>query len=214
MPNLSFHVESAEAQPFTVTPLLAFKLRITNVPADEVIHSVMLQCQVRLEPHKRRYEAVEQESLHDLFGEPSRWSQTVRSMLWTHTSVVVPPFSGSVVVDLPLPCTFDFNVAVTKYFHALKDGDVPLLLLFSGTVFYQDGDGSLQVTQLSWASEVAFRLPVAVWCQMMDLYYPNSAWLCLRRDVFERLYQYKVCHGLPTWEQAMEQLLAAAKDEP
>jgi Family of unknown function (DUF6084) len=45
---------------------------------------------------------------------------------------------------------------------------------------------------------------------MMDIYYPNSAWLRLRRDAFERLYQYKRRRGIPTWEQALESLL---KDE-
>ena len=45
---------------------------------------------------------------------------------------------------------------------------------------------------ISWDKEAKFRLPLKVWKEMMDLYYPNSAWLCLRRDVFERLQQYKV----------------------
>jgi divalent metal cation (Fe/Co/Zn/Cd) transporter len=42
---------------------------------------------------------------------------------------------------------------------------------------------------------------------MMDFYYPNIAWLCLHREVFERLAQYKMDHGIPTWEQALERLL-------
>jgi hypothetical protein len=47
---------------------------------------------------------------------------------------------------------------------------------------------------------------------MMDEYYPNSAWLSLRRDAFERLYEFKVRNGLPTWEQALERLLAAQQE--
>ena len=42
---------------------------------------------------------------------------------------------------------------------------------------------------------------------MMDEHYPNTAWLCLRRDVFERLHQYKTDRGIPTWEQALESML-------
>ena len=42
---------------------------------------------------------------------------------------------------------------------------------------------------------------------MMESYYPNSVWLNLHRDVFERLYRYKMQHGIPTWEQALEQVL-------
>ena len=60
----------------------------------------------------------------------------------------------------------------------------------------------LQVAPISWDKEARFNLPVKVWHDMMDSYYPNTAWIHLRRDVFERLYDYKVRHGIPTWEQA------------
>ena len=48
---------------------------------------------------------------------------------------------------------------------------------------------------------------------MMERYYPNTAWLCLRQDVFDRLYRYKSRRGLPTWEQALEGLLPPAEKE-
>ena len=133
-------------------------------------------------------------------------------MLWTHTNIVVPSFIGSTEVDLPAPCTFDFNVASAKYFHALENGVVPLLLLFSGTVFYADGDAPLQVDQIPWSKEAAFELPVGVWKQMMDEYYPNTAWLCLSREVFDRLHQYKMDRGLPTWEQTRGEHAAVNMD--
>ncbi len=135
-------------------------------------------------------------------------------MLWTHASVTVPPFTSSLLLDLPVPCTFDFNVAATKYFAGLADGEVPLLLLFSGTVFYMDEDGALQVAQISWEKEVHFRLPVSVWREMMDHYYPNGAWLCLPKDIFDQLYCYKVSRGFPTWEQTLKSLLPEASDVP
>ena len=47
---------------------------------------------------------------------------------------------------------------------------------------------------------------------MMDIYYPNSAWLCLRRDVFEQLYQYKVDNGILTWEQVLEKMLSVEEE--
>jgi len=213
MPDLSFQVEKAEPVSFAASPLLNFSLRITdkepgeNVDAPRTIHSIALRCQIRIEPTKRKYEPREQEHLADLFGEPSRWGQTLRSMLWAHTSLVVPPFAGSTLVELPVPCTFDFNVAATKYFYALGDGEVPLLLLFSGTIFFAGDDGALQVAQIPWEKEASFRLPVPVWKRMMDHYYPNTAWLCLRQDLFDRLNQYKSKRSLPTWEAALEELL-------
>ena len=103
-----------------------------------------------------------------------RWGQTLRNLLWTHASVNVPPFEDATVVDLPVPCTFDFNVAATKYFHGLGDGEVPLCLMFSGTVFYSQDGGSMQVAPISWDKEARFRLPVKVWRDMMDTYYPEQ----------------------------------------
>ena len=130
-------------------------------------------------------------------------------MLWTHTSAMVPPFQGETIIDLPVPCTFDFNIAATKYFAGLEDGAVPLNLMFSGTVFFESDDTGLQVEQISWDKEAQFKLPMSVWREMMDHYYPNSAWLCLRRDVFERLSRYKMDHAIPTWEQTLENLIPA-----
>ena len=218
MPKLDFRVVGAESLPFTAAPLLIFKLRITHAAEDRTtiasIHSIALRCQIRIEPARRRYSVQEQERLLDLFGEPARWGQTLRSTLWTHTNVTVPPFTDHIVADLPVPCTFDFNVAAAKYFYALEDGLVPLCLLFSGTVFYAAEDGALQVAQIPWDKEATFELPVRVWKEMMDHYYPNSVWLCLRKDVFDRLYQYKSRHSLPTWEQALESLLPATDSPP
>ncbi len=207
MPDLNFQVYEAEVQPYAASPLLIFKLGIANTEIDEPIHTVALRCQIQIEALRRQYSGPEQERMLDLFGEPERWSQTLRTMLWTHTSVVVTPFTGSTMVDLPAPCTFDFNVAATKYFAGLEDGEVPLCLQFSGTVFYEAENGALQIAQIPWSKETKYRLPVKVWREMMDIYYPNSAWLCLRRDIFDRLHRYKMRRGLPTWEHTLEKLL-------
>lgn len=207
MPDLNFEVVGAEAVPFSATPLLGFKLRITNADARQPIQSVALRCQIQIEATHRKYGAPEQERLLDLFGQPERWSRTLRAMLWTHAGVTVPPFQGSVVVDLPVPCTFDFNVAATKYFAALDGGEVPLNLMFSGTTFYESDEAGLQIEQIPWDREAKYRLPVSVWKEMMDIYYPNSAWLCLRRDTFNKLTQYKMGHGMTSWEEAIESLM-------
>jgi hypothetical protein len=130
-----------------------------------------------------------------------------------NTTVAVPGFTDNLLVNLELPCTFDFNVATTKYFHALNAGEIPVCVMFSGTVFYRGADDALQVAQVPWDREANFRLPVSVWKEMMDQYFPDTAWLCLRRDAFEQLYQYKMRHGLPTWEQAISRALAAVKPE-
>lgn len=213
MPDLHFQIEGAEAVSHSAAPLLALKLRITNAPADQAIHTLSLRCQVQIEPTRRQYANTEQEKLRDLFGEPERWSRTVRSMLWMNTSIAIPGFTGTTVIDLQLPCTFDFTVASTKYFHALEAADIPLCVMFSGTVFYRGEDDALQVAQIPWDRETNYRMPVEVWRQAIDQHYPNSAWLRLERDTFNRLYEYKVRNGIPTWEQVVDKLVASQQTD-
>ena len=213
MPDLGITVEKAEVVPFAASPTLALKLRVVNANQAETIHTVVLRCQIQIEVTRRRYTAQDQERLRDLFGEPERWGQTLRNLLWTNTSAVIPQFTGVASVDLHVPCTFDFSLATTKYFNGLADGDIPILIMFSGTVFYAGSDGSLLAAPISWDKEAKFRLPLKVWKDMMDAYYPNSAWLCLRRDVFEDLHRFKVERGIPTWEQTFEIMLASLKEE-
>jgi hypothetical protein len=207
MPDLSFTVERAAPESYAASPLLNFTLSINDSEV-QPIHAIALRCQIRIEPVRRSYEPVEKAHLKDLFGEPSHWGQTMRTMLWAHTSVVVPPFTGTTSVELPVPCTYDFNVAAAKYFYGLDDGEVPLCFLFSGTVFYAAENEQLQVCQIPWEKEAVFRLPISVWKAMMEIFYPNTAWLALRKDAFDDLYDFKIRHALPTWEAVVKKLLA------
>lgn len=209
MPELRIQVADAKMIPYAAAPTIAFQLQIENAEPDETIHAMVLRCQIQIEVTRRTYTPAEQARLRDLFGTPDRWGQTLRNFLWTHTSVVVPAFHGPATrVEMPVPCTFDFNVASTKYFDGLENGAIPLILLFSGTVFYEGSDAPLQVVPISWDLDARCSLPLDVWRDMMSHYYPNSAWLNLHKDVFSALYRYKVQNGVPTWEQALEQLLA------
>jgi hypothetical protein len=212
MPDLTITLEGAEAVPFAAAPTLAFKLRVTNADPAEVIHTVVLRCQIQIEVTRRRYTALEQMRLRDLFGEPERWGQTLRNLLWTNTSTVIPPFTGTADIDLQVPCTFDFSVATTKYFDGLAAGDIPISVMFSGSVFHADSNGDLQVAPISWDKQARFRLPLQTWKDMMNVWYPNSAWLCLRTDVFQDLHRFKVERGIPTWEQTFETLLASVQE--
>ncbi len=196
MPDLNFEVVDAEAPAFAAVPTLIFKLRIENAIRQENIHSVVLRCQIQINVTRRRYSG-----------------DTLRPFLWTHANTTVPQFSESITVDLPVPCTYDFEVAGTKYFDALGDGEIPLTFLFSGTIFYEGETGNLQVGQISWSKEATYRLPVALWREMIERYFPNSAWIRMRKDVFDRLYQYKATHSLPTWEEVFVQLLQASGEE-
>lgn len=206
MPDLRFEVESASPAVNAITPQLLFKVGITNSEPG-AIHSIALRAQVQIEPARRRYSAAEQAHLKELFGEPERWSTSLHPLLWANVNVNVREFSGSTFIDVPVPCTFDFNVAITKYIYGLELGDLPTTLLFSGTVFYAGRNG-LQIAQIPWDRDASYRLPIQVWKEMMDLYYPNTAWICVRRELFERLNEFRERSGLQTWEQALERLLS------
>lgn len=208
MPDLNFKVTGIEPAQRGLTPLLHFILEITNTPETETIQSVMLQTQIQIQAPQRIYDAEEKKKLKELFGVPEDWGQTLRTRLWTHANTIVPQFHGHTRTILAVPCTFDFNVAATKYFYALQDGEVPLLFLFSGTVFYAAPDGRLQIQKVSWEKECTWRMPIARWQELMEHHYPDSAWIAMRRDVFDQLYEFKRREGLSSWDEVLERLLA------
>jgi hypothetical protein len=188
-------------------------MRIANAIEEEQIQNINLKCQIMLTVTRRRYNGEEKAKLQELFGEPERWGSTLRTFLWTHVTTVVPRFSGSTIVDLPVPCSYDFEVVSTKYFNALEEGEIPLTFLFSGTIFYQGEAGNLQIGQISWSKEASYRLPVALWKEAIEASFPNSAWIRMQKDVFDQLYQYKITHGLITWENVLTRLLRASGEE-
>jgi hypothetical protein len=213
MPDLDFEVESADVLPYAALPTILFRLGIQNAVEGEDIDSISLRTQIRIAATQRRYEPEEQVKLRELFGEPHQWKDTLRSLLWTNTNTIVTRFSGGRVFEMPVTCTYDFDVIGTKYFAALEDGEIPLEFLFSGSVFYRKEGGPLQVAQISWEKEAKFRLPVRLWREMMDHYFPNNAWLRLHKDTFDRLYEYRSRNALLTWDRTLESLLDAAEKE-
>ncbi|GHE26769.1 hypothetical protein GCM10017673_31000 [Streptosporangium violaceochromogenes] len=208
MNELTFDCLGVRAQAHAASPTLLFRLRITE-PSPRGVHTVALRCQIRVEPHQRRYGPAEAELLGDLFGAPARWGETLKPLLFANLSVVVPAFTGVTEIDLPVPCSYDLEVASGKYLAALDDGEVPMLLLFSGTVFARSGEG-FTVGQIPWRCETRHRLPVAVWRELMDLYFPQSGWLRLRRDVLRSLHRFKSERALATWDETLEALLKEA----
>jgi hypothetical protein len=213
VPDLDFTVQSAEVLPYAAVPTILFRLGIQNAVDGEVVDSISLRTQIRIAATQRRYDPPEQDRLRELFGEPHQWKDTLRSFLWTNTNTIVPGFAGGSVFEMPIACTYDFDVVGTKYFDALEDGEIPLEFLFSGTVFYRGAAGALQAVQIPWEKEAKFRLPVLVWREMIDHYFPNTAWLRIRKDTFDRLYDYRARNALLTWERTLESLLKASEEE-
>ncbi|MDQ3693543.1 MAG: DUF6084 family protein [Chloroflexota bacterium] len=210
MSELTFTCVNAEALRYAAVPTLQLKLRIAE-ETGAIIQGIALRCQLRIEAQRRRYSAAEAERLGELFGEPARWGDTLKPLHFSNVSLMVPAFTGTTEVDLPVPCTYDFEVAATKYLHALDDGEIPLLLLFSGTVFSQR-DSGFSVAQVPWSKEAKYPLPARLWREVMDLYFPNSGWIRIRRDTLDALQQFKVRRAMTTWDDALESLLATAEN--
>ena len=197
------------AEPYAVAPQLTCRLRIEETTGRR-IHAIALRCQVRIEPQRRRYDSDEEELLRGLFGERARWGDTLKSFQWMQADATVQGFTGSTETDLALPCTYDLEVIGTRYLHALDAGDVPLNLLFSGTVFVRGGAG-FEVEQVPWACEARYALPVSVWRDMVAAFFPNSGYLRVSAEVLREVAAFRAQHDLISWDETLQHLLDAAK---
>jgi hypothetical protein len=213
MVDLDFQVENVEIEVYSAAPLLLFCLRVTNCAPTVAVQNVLLNCQIRIEPVRRQYSDSEQERLSELFGESSRWAQTLRGLLWTNANVAIPAFDREAHIRLPVHCTHDLNIASAKYFNGLLDGEAPLTLLFSGSVFYRENEGQLQVAQIPWSKEIAYRLPLSIWRTLMETHYVDQNWLMLGRETFDRLHRFKRELRHLTFDDTLKYLLdIRAKD--
>ena len=206
MPELEFQISGVRAAAKGLTPMLQFAVSIKNSSVESV-RSILLHAQIQIQSPRRTYNPREKANLIELFGTPEIWGRTLRSCLWTYADTTVGGFDREIEAILSVPCSYDLKFAATKYFYGLEDGDIPLLFLFSGTIFYSGENGCMQTQPISWNKEAAFQMPLSTWKNLMEEHFPNSAWLYLRRDIFDRLYAYKRANGDATWEQTVERLL-------
>ncbi len=204
-PELDLAVEEVTAVEHAVVPTLCVRLHVDARGRE--VRSLALNVQLRLDATRRSYEPGDEERLLELFGPRARWGQTLRNLLWTQTTITVPRFVGETQVELLVPATYDFEVVAAKYLNALAGGDVPLELLFSGTLFFLGADGRLQAAPISWELEARAALPVSVWREAVENAFPGSAWLRLSRDSFDRLWSYRAARAFPSWEATLDELL-------
>jgi hypothetical protein len=211
MTRLAFRVAEIRPQSYAAVPTLLLALDVEESSGTPV-HSLALRVQVRIEPQRREYTAREREKLRELFGEPARWGDTLKTFVWSHLSAVWPGFTGHARFDLPMPVTYDFEVAAAKYLHALEHGGVPLRLLFSGTLF-ESGPNGIQVGFVPWHLEATCELPVEVWRKLMDEYFPNGGWLRLHRETLDALSSFKAERALSSFDDVIAELVRSARHE-
>lgn len=204
MIDLSFACTGVESVPRAAGPTLAFHLRI-NAREDVAVHAIALRCQLRIEPSRRTYRDTEAEALADLFGDRSRWGSSLLPIQFAHAALIVPAFTGEIEVELHVPCSYDLDLAATRYFEAVEEGRIPMRLLFSGTAFA--GPGGFQVEPVPWDREAAADVPASVWRQMIEDHFPGCGWLRLPRATMAALLAYRSSRALPSWEATIEGLL-------
>ena len=206
IPELAFSVVDASPVDHAAAPALRFGVRVEARGGEEV-RSILLHTQVQIAARRRRYDADSEERLFELFGEPARWGTTLRTLAWTQQTQVVPPFTGDATVDVQVPCTYDFDVTATRYLASLDGGEVPLELLFSGTLFYAASDGRLQTARIAWDREAEYRMPVSVWRETMERHFGGTGWIRLRSETLERLHAYRSSNALKSFDEALDALL-------
>lgn len=208
MADLAFGCTGARPERYAAVPTVAFGLNIKESTGARV-HAIALRCQIRIQPQQRRHTEAEAERLRDLFGDTSRWADTVKPIQLAQVSTLVPAFSAMTEIDLQVPCTYDLEVASARYLQALDDGTIPLLLLFSGTVFIEAESG-FTVELVPWSAEASYRMPASVVRELADLYFPGSAWLRCERQTLDLLTAFKSQRALPTWDATLRTLLESA----
>jgi hypothetical protein len=208
MAELAFDCTGARPERYALTPSMSLTLRIGETSGQQ-IDAIALRCQIRIEPARRQYSSAEAERLNDLFGERRRWADTLKPLQFTTVSTMVPGFKGSTETEVAIPFSYDLEIGSARYFASLESGEIPLLLLFSGTVFAVE-DGRMRVQQVPWSKEASYQLPVSVWRDAIDAHFPNSAWIRMSRQTLDELQGFKSRRALPTWDATLTALLAEA----
>jgi len=163
-----------------------------------------------IEPARREYDDQTRERLSGLFGAPERWAVTTHSLVWAQLDVVVPAFTGSTVVAVPVPCSYDLEVVSAKYLSALGGGEVPMALHFNGIVYYPDRRGGLQMVLVPWSTSIDFRMPIAIWRETIEAHYPNTGWVAVHAETMTALERARVARAAPTFDECLRLLLAEA----
>ncbi len=212
LPDPEFAVLGAHPVRYAAAPMLALDLQVSE-PSGRRIYMIALRIQLMIEPARRRYDDETRERLLELFGTPDRWAVTTRSLVFAQLDVVVPAFTGTTTISVPIACNYDMELAAAKYLRSLPDGEAPLALHFNGMIYYPGEDGALQMVLVPWTKSIDFRMPISVWKETIEHYYPNTGWLALRTQTLEALQREKLRRGLATLEACVEELLGEARGD-
>ncbi len=211
MTTLAFDTVDALVERYAAAPSIRLRIRVRS-DGEDAIDAVALRVRVQIEPFGRGYRNGEEHRLTEVFGERSRWAQAVRPLQWAENSVMVGGFTRETTFDVTLPCSYDLNVASGKFLSALEEGDIPLRLFFSGTIF-RGSERGFTVEMLPWSSECTARLSLQLWQEAMDTAFAGDAWIRVDRSTFNELRRYRAANSFYTWEDTFAHLLTRQAGE-
>jgi hypothetical protein len=209
-PRLQFAVRDVDAATDSATPALRMTLGITVDP-EVAILGLALNVDVRIAAERRRYGDAERARLRELFGRGGDWDRSIGPISWTRGTINVPAFERTVDANVLLPCGFEFDLVAVKYATALEDGVIPVDVLVTGTMFYRGGDRML-AGKLPWDTEISYRVDLAAWRRAVAAVFADTAWLRVDNALLVRLQGFRARHGLTTWDQTIEALLAGREE--
>jgi hypothetical protein len=201
-----FSVLDVEPLAHAAAPTVRFHLHVDD-PLGREVHVIALSTQIQIDPARRAYDAETREKLVELFGAPERWGATTQVFRWAHVDVLVKGFTGATSFALDVPCTYDLEVAASKYFYSLPGGEVPLTFLFNGMVLYSGEHDRLQVAQVPWSCTARWRMPVDAWKRVMAAHYPGGGWVRLQTGTLDALAARKAARGHHTFDATVAELL-------
>ena len=202
MTQLQFAITGAAPKPRAASPAISFGLSIAS---NERIEALVLRAEVRIEPQWREYTGREKPLLNDLFGTPERWGQTLRTFSWADVPVMVTAFDEQTQATIDVPCTYDFDVAATRFLHAVNEGEIPLRFFFSGAIFTYGGNG-LSTERVAWSSEASYRMPEQVWRDALHAVYGDDALIRVSAQTLERLHALRSLSGAVSWDDLFARL--------
>jgi hypothetical protein len=208
VPELGFAVTPARAEEFAAVPTLRFELDVARL-GGPALCAASLTVDIRIDVARRAYPPGARAALAEVFGLPSQWTRTMTPLAWTQITVQVPAVEDRARLPLTVGCATDAELAITRYLRAVGNEPVPLLLLFSGTLFYRPKPdaGSLLTARVPWSAECDGTLPAGLWHSLVQRYYGDAPWLRLSRQTYERLDAHRLRQVLPDTEAAVADLI-------
>lgn len=199
---VTFKIAGAGAKQHAASPTISFDVHVSST---ESVEAMVLRAEIRIEPQWREYDPEEQRLLDDIFGAPERWGTTLRALTWADVPAIVTGFNGETQTRIDVPCTYDFDVTATRFFHALSGGDVPVRMFFSGAIFYAGASG-FWCERVPWSAEAAYRMPAGVWRDAMRACYGSDAVLRVKEETLQQLHRLRALSGALSWDALFERL--------